>query len=122
MFELTVESNFSSAHKLRDYEGDCKRLHGHTFKVHLTICGNSLNHQGLLYDFKDMKKYLKSILDELDHNFLNDMDYFTKHNPTSENIAVYIFEKSSVFFGDDNIKVKSVTVFESPTAYVKYSV
>jgi len=122
-FELTVESHFSAAHKLRDYNGACSRLHGHNFNVQVTIHGEELNNQGMLYDFREIKKYLKDTLDELDHNFLNELSPFIKENPTSENTAKWIFKQIDSLIGKEKprINVKSVTVFESPRAYVKYS-
>lgn len=122
MFRLTVTDSFASAHQLREYQGQCEKLHGHNWLVEVVIEGEELNSQGLLMDFKDLKKALKEILKELDHTFLNEHPYFKDRNPTSENLAFYIFcqlEKSLKTY--TGIRVKSVTVWESERAGATYS-
>lgn len=91
MFELTVRGHFSSAHFLRDYDGQCKNLHGHTWKIAVTIQSNQLNDIGVATDFVELKKQLNVILSRLDHTCLNDIDFFQTHNPTAENLAKYIY-------------------------------
>jgi 6-pyruvoyltetrahydropterin/6-carboxytetrahydropterin synthase len=121
MFEITIEDNFSSAHYLRNYNGVCENLHGHNWKVVVTVEGKTLNETGLLIDFKELKKILKNILQELDHKLLNDLPFFQKNNPSSENIARYIFEKLKENLGHDpRLKVKKVTVFENEKTSASY--
>ncbi|MDP2939548.1 MAG: 6-carboxytetrahydropterin synthase QueD [Candidatus Omnitrophota bacterium] len=119
MYNLTVKSEFSSAHRLRGYKGKCEALHGHNWKVELMVCGSKLDKLGMTSDFKELKERLNNILKDLDHSYLNDLAYFKKHNPTSENIAKYIFDK----FNSSSLKLKleSVTVWESDSAAATYS-
>ena len=113
MFELTVSGYFSSAHRLRMYSGKCEKLHGHNWKVEVTVSGEIDTESGMVIDFGILKKELEKVLARLDHSYLNDIDYFKKVNPTSENTAVYIFEKLKKSLSRHNVKVKKVTVWEN---------
>lgn len=93
MYELTIISDFAAAHNLRFYEGECERLHGHNWKVEVTVASKGLNKIGLAVDFKALKKILTNILEQLDHKYLNEIPPFDKENPSSENIARYIFKQ-----------------------------
>lgn len=122
MYVLKVEEAFEAAHNIRGYKGKCSRLHGHNWVVEVEITGESLNELGILVDFKDVKRELKTVLDKLDHNYLNEISPFDKINPTAENLAKFIYEQFSeneIF--DDNAKLSAVTVFESPKSSVRYS-
>ena len=93
MYELTVKNEFAASHSLRDYEGKCKNLHGHTWHVEIVVAGKKLNKAGMLMDFKEMKRHLYELLETFDHAHLNDLAYFKKVNPTSEHIAKYLFDR-----------------------------
>ncbi|MBF0386869.1 MAG: 6-carboxytetrahydropterin synthase QueD [Candidatus Omnitrophica bacterium] len=118
MFELTVRADFSSAHFLRDYNGQCRNLHGHTWKVAVTVEGEQLNSIGVMADFVEMKKHLRGILSRLDHTCLNDLDFFKAHNPTAENLARYIFDEYKPLIAP--IKLVKVRVWESDQSDVAY--
>ena len=121
MFRLTVVDSFASAHQLREYEGQCENLHGHNWRVEVVVEGRELNFQGLLLDFKDLKGALKEVLKELDHSFLNELPYFQERNPTSENLAFFIFRGlEAALKAYPGVKVKSVTVWESERAGATY--
>ena len=92
MFEIKVIGDFSSAHNLRGYLGRCEELHVHNWKVEVVLFGKRLDKTGMLIDFKKVKATINEILDRLDHKYLNDISYFRKVNPTSENIAKYIYD------------------------------
>ena len=118
MFELSIKDHIASAHFLRGYEGRCKDLHGHTWKIEVVIAGNQLDAIGMVADFAVLKKQLKEFLTAIDHVCLNDLPYFKEVNPTTENIAMYIythFEKDI-----DPLKIKTVQVWESDSASVVY--
>jgi len=119
MFEIKVESDFSSAHRLREYKGKCEELHGHNWKVEVFMESEKLDKSGMVTDFKKIKKLLNEVLKKLDHTFLNDIPYFKKVNPTSENIAKYIFDKLQV--KDKKLKLKKVTVWESDTSAASFT-
>jgi 6-pyruvoyltetrahydropterin/6-carboxytetrahydropterin synthase len=118
MYRVKIIKNFSSAHNLRGYEGNCEKLHGHNWKVEAALKGDKLDNVGMLVDFRVLKRALNAILDDLDHKYLNEHEAFTVINPTSENIAKYIFETLEVTFPN---MVDSVTVWESDDAAATYS-
>lgn len=116
MYKVKVEANFSSAHNLRGYRGKCEELHGHNWKIEVTAASEKLDKAGMVLDFKILKSRLKKVLDELDHKYLNKINPFIKVNPTSENIAKYIFDKLKV-----NIpRLKSVVVWENSASSAIY--
>ena len=96
MYTLTVESHFDAAHALRGYKGKCEKLHGHTWKVRVFFSGEKLGKLGMLEDFKFLKRSLRECLDELDHGNLNELPAFSGVNPTSENVAAFIWKKLSL--------------------------
>ncbi|MBP7836240.1 MAG: 6-carboxytetrahydropterin synthase QueD [Candidatus Omnitrophica bacterium] len=116
MYKIKIEGDFSSAHNLRGYKGKCEELHGHNWRVEVAVAGSKLDKIGMVMDFKCLKEKLHAILERLDHKYLNNIAYFKKVNPTSENIAKYIY---------DNLKNRipslySVTVWESDKASATY--
>ncbi len=119
MYNLTVKSEFSSAHRLRGYQGKCESLHGHNWRVEVVVSGKTLDNLGMVYDFKELKERLNNILKDLDHSYLNDLAYFKKKNPTSENIAKYIFDRFNS--SRQKFKLEKVIVFESDSSCATYS-
>ena len=119
MYTIKVTAQFNSAHNLREYKGKCEELHGHNWKVEVRASSLELNDLGMVMDFKDLKKPLKSIILELDHKYLNDLNYFKSVNPTSENIAKYIYDKMSE--EDPGLNICDVTVWETDTSSATYS-
>lgn len=121
MFELSVRKEFSAAHHLRDYRGKCEALHGHNWKVEAFVAAAKLNKTGIVADFRDIKGFLGEVLEELDHTYLNELSYFKKYNPTSENIAKYIFNKLKSQVLNLKVKLLKVTVWESDNAHASYT-
>ncbi len=120
MYELTVISDFAAAHNLRFYEGECERLHGHNWKVEVTVASKKLNTIGLAVDFKILKRTLENIIERLDHKYLNEVPPFDKENPSSENIARYIFKQFQKEIKGKDIKAARVKVWESENAAAVY--
>ncbi|RLB29155.1 MAG: 6-carboxytetrahydropterin synthase QueD [Deltaproteobacteria bacterium] len=120
MYELRVITQFAAAHRLRNFKGKCEKLHGHNWRIEVIVEGEKLNDAGLLIDFKEVKDDTNRILEELDHSFLNELSQFKDQNPSSENIAAYIFEKLSSKLNDNRIKVTKVTAWESDSASTSY--
>jgi 6-pyruvoyltetrahydropterin/6-carboxytetrahydropterin synthase len=119
MYELMVEESFAAAHQLIGYEGPCENLHGHTWKVQIILSGSKLNELGMLMDFKEIKANLSFIISKLDHKNLNVLPNFKQVNPTSENVAEYIYGELSKKLGK-KASLEKVTVFESPTTSATY--
>ncbi|MCX8030741.1 MAG: 6-carboxytetrahydropterin synthase QueD [Thermodesulfovibrionales bacterium] len=121
MYKLTIESNFSSAHQLRGYKGKCENLHGHNWKVQVCVTSDKLNDVDLVVDFHELKSMTHQILSQLDHKVLNNVYPFTEINPSSENIAKWIFESLKEKLSEyDFLKLSSVSVWESDTASATY--
>lgn len=120
MYQLKITSNFASAHNLMNYQGDCENLHGHNWKIDVSVTAHDLDKAGLGIDFKKLKAETKALLKTLDHKYLNELEPFKELSPSSENIARYIFQELSRKLNNDNIKVESITVWESDFARAKY--
>jgi len=120
MYELSIETGFASAHQLRGYKGKCEKLHGHNWKVQISVTAERLNEIDLAIDFHELKKIANEVISPLDHAFLNDIFPFTEKNPSSENVAKWISESLKKKINDDNIRVSAVTVWESDTASASY--
>ena len=121
MYTLRVEMNFSSAHQLRQYKGRCENLHGHSWKVQVSVTAQRLNEIGLAMDFTELKRITNEIVGPLDHTCLNSLAPFTDINPSSENIARWIFTSLKDRLTGYEVKLKSVTVWESDTASATYT-
>src|SRR5277367_5050595 len=93
MFEVCVEHTFAAAHALRDYYGKCENLHGHNYRVQVTVRGAELDHAGILVDFSLLKRLLREVTGRLDHQNLNDLPPFDAVNPSAENIARYVYDE-----------------------------
>ncbi len=120
MYEVTIEKTFSAAHALSEIGGKCESLHGHNFTVEVTVAGAELNGQDLLLDFRILKEWTENILDGLDHRFLNEIPPFQGRNPSSENIARFVFDEMKKKLAGTSLTVSKVTVRESDTARATY--
>lgn len=120
MFEISIESSFSAAHRLKNYQGPCENLHGHNWLVRATVRCETLNASGLGIDFKILKDHLKVILGEFDHKDLNAILDPLRINPSSENIARYIFEKLEKSLSGIKVAVARVEVHETPGSCAAY--
>ena len=120
MYEIAVEMDFDAAHSLRGYKGKCEALHGHRFKVVATVKGNKLDEIGLAYDFTLLKKYLGEIMAKYDHTNLNDVSPFTRINPSSENIAVTVYDELKKKLTGAPVSLANIEVWESPQSRVTY--
>ena len=121
MFKIKVISDFSGAHSLRHYKGKCEALHGHNWKVEAIIASDILDKSGMVIDFSVVKAALKELLDNLDHKHLNEIEYFKIANPSSEEIARYVFNELKKRVNTPGAKVDSVCVFETDTSCATYS-
>ena len=110
--QITKEFSFDAAHKLEWHSGKCKNLHGHTYKLLVTLEGD-LNENGIVLDFGDIKKIVKeNVMEKLDHSFLND----TIPNPTVENIIIWIWEHLNPHLPS----LYELKLHETPTSSVIY--
>ncbi len=120
MYELTIKATFSAAHSLRDYEGPCSRLHGHNWLVEVVVSGKELQPNGILMDFADVKNVTSEAISRLDHTNLNETPPFDKMNPTSENLARWLYEHIGGRVNASGLKVTRVNVRETETSCASY--
>jgi 6-pyruvoyltetrahydropterin/6-carboxytetrahydropterin synthase len=122
MYEVYVDESFAAAHNLRGYKGKCEDLHGHNYKVRVTLAGPELDSVGLLYDFVHLKQVIHAVIRSLDHKYLNEMKPFDVLNPSAENIARYIFDETSKQLREtpNGANVSSITVWETDVTAATY--
>jgi 6-pyruvoyltetrahydropterin/6-carboxytetrahydropterin synthase len=120
MFEISVEYSFAAGHALRNYKGKCEHVHGHNYKVRVTLAGDKLNAAGLLMDFVDLRAAIKGLVEKLDHRFLNDIPPFDQLNPSAENLAKYICDEIEPQVRNQGLQVHGVTVWETDTTSATY--
>jgi len=121
MYHITILSHFSGAHRLRHLHGKCEHLHGHNWKIEVTVASRRLGRNGLALDFGVLKEEVAGILKSLDHHFINDLPYFSEREPSSENIAKYIFDRLKPKLKRHPVTLEKVTAWESETACATYS-
>lgn len=120
MFEVAKEMMISATHRVREHQGGCENIHGHNWKVIVYLAASELDHMGMVVDFKVLKHYMKAILDPMDHTDLNILPPFDVINPTSENMAKYIFDQLAEGIEDDRVSVSKVVVFETDSSRAVY--
>ena len=120
MYDIFIKTHFAGAHHLRDYPGDCEKPHGHNWKVDVTVRATELDQCGMGIDFKILKKNVKEVIDQLDHNDLNTLPAFLEKNPSSEHIAEFIFSKVKALLSSDRYYIYSVKVMETDTQGLTY--
>ena len=120
MYEVKIKADFSAAHNLREVGGKCESLHGHNFIVEVAVESESLDEGGMVIDFRLLKGKTKTILETLDHRYLNELPLFAKINPSSENLAAYIFGQISSQIDQGSRRVSWVSVWESETSRATY--
>jgi 6-pyruvoyltetrahydropterin/6-carboxytetrahydropterin synthase len=121
MYHLTIYTHFAAAHNLVNYQGDCENLHGHNWKVEVTVTARELDKAGLGIDFKILKKETKQVLGRLDHKYLNEIPPFDRLSPSSENLARYLYEELGEILNNGNIRVEKVNIWESEYACASYT-
>jgi 6-pyruvoyltetrahydropterin/6-carboxytetrahydropterin synthase len=120
MYELKIITQFAAAHRLENFYGKCEALHGHNWKVEVFLEGDRLDGAGLLMDFGQVKARTHELLEEIDHKYLNELPAFQHQNPSSENLARYLFERLAAALNQDGVKVSRVSVWESDTSCASY--
>lgn len=120
IYELFVKENFSAAHCLRGYEGNCSRVHGHNWTVTLFLTCGELDEIGMGVDFRKIKQELADIISRLDHKNLNDLESFQDRNPTSENIARFVYREAAENINSGSVRVSRVTVSETGNTGATY--
>ena len=121
MFEITIEETFAAGHALRNYRGKCENVHGHNYRVEVTLEGERLDDTGLLVDFVELKRVVHSVLDRMDHQWLNDWPPFDKLNPSAENMAKFIYDEVNSGLGvRPGVRIAWVKLWETDTSSAVY--
>jgi 6-pyruvoyltetrahydropterin/6-carboxytetrahydropterin synthase len=121
MFEVSVEQTFAAGHALRNYKGKCENVHGHNYRVRVTIAGEQLDSTGLLVDFVDIKRLMGGAIEYLDHRFINDLAPFDEINPSAENIAKYFYDRLSAGMNNEApVRISEIRVWETDTSSAVY--
>jgi 6-pyruvoyltetrahydropterin/6-carboxytetrahydropterin synthase len=120
MYEVKIVTQFAAAHRLENFYGKCESLHGHNWKVEVFLVGKTLDQAGLLMDFGVVKARTKEVLEEFDHKYLNELAAFQDRNPSSENLACYLYERLGAILNGDGVQILRVNVWESDTSCASY--
>lgn len=146
MYEVTKEFNFEAGHCLDKHPGKCHNLHGHNYKVFVTMCvkDDKLNDMDMVMDFYDLNNFAKPLFNEFDHSFiynLNTSDDFEKEiyntclkynrkvrelptRATAECMSFYFYNylnhELDNMYPENNVKISKVTVYETPTSFATY--
>lgn len=120
MYRIFIETHFAASHQLHGYQGQCKDLHGHTWRVRVEVKADKTNEIGISFDFKELKSITHEVIERLDHKHINSVPPFDKENPTAENLSKYIYTEIAKKLPQD-VSMSHVTVWESAHYAVSYS-
>ena len=121
MYHVSIQTHFSAAHHLRNYNGQCENLHGHNWKVEVTVSTEQLDEGGMALDFTILKRKTATLIKQLDHHNLNEILPFTTINPSSENIAAHLYKQLAEALKDYSVTLTTVSVWESETSRASYT-
>ena len=121
MYELKVETDFAAAHQLTMVGEKCENLHGHNWKIEVVVAGETLDEGGVLMDFGIIKQHLRTVMETLDHKFLNELEFFSDAvPPSSENIARYVAVTLQELLANPAVRIARVSAWESKNACATY--
>ena len=121
MYEVTVEDTFAAGHALRGYKGKCENVHGHNYRVQVSLEGPELDAAGLLVDFVELKRLIREVVSFFDHQFINDLAPFTEINPSAENMAKFFYDRiAGGLTPGSPLRVRKVKLWETDTASATY--
>ena len=119
-YTLKIVTDFAAAHTLRDYPGSCSRLHGHNWKVEVEVRAAALDEAGMVLDFKLIRRATHEVIEQYDHQYLNEIAPFDTLNPTAENIAAVIHRAVAAKLNDGRVSVSATTIWETDRACARY--
>ena len=122
MYELKVVTKFAAAHQLTMVGAKCENMHGHNWKVEVCVTGEKVDKGGVVMDFGVIKKHVREIMSQLDHKYLNELEFFQQSPPSSENIASFVANELQQRIDHPSVKVSRVTAWESDDASATYIV
>jgi 6-pyruvoyltetrahydropterin/6-carboxytetrahydropterin synthase len=123
MYRIQVKDHFAAAHKIGDYQGKCRRLHGHRWDIEIVLSGKELNQLNMLVDFVQIKNLMSQVTEHLDHYYINEQ--LDERNVTAEFLAKWSYDDIAEVMSESpefkGITLSRVTIWESPECCVKYS-
>jgi 6-pyruvoyltetrahydropterin/6-carboxytetrahydropterin synthase len=121
MFTIGIRAEYEAAHRLRNYEGPCARLHGHRYEVEAVLVFEQLDEAGISYDFMEADALLREVTGALDHQNLNELSAFADVETSAENQARYIYHQFKQRLGENGERLQAVRVWETSRHWVEYS-
>ncbi len=122
-FTVRQTCYFSAAHVLRGYPAGCEKLHGHNYKVILEVTASELDSLGMVLDYIDIERIANIYVKKLDHQYINNIKPFDEINPTTENIAYWLYQNirpEIIAFSLNRADLKSITIWETDHNCVGY--
>jgi 6-pyruvoyltetrahydropterin/6-carboxytetrahydropterin synthase len=120
VYEVEISVTFSAAHRLRDYNGKCERLHGHNYRIRAAARADKPGKGGMVIDFGDLKAVVHRVVERFDHAYLNEIAPFDEIEPSAENLAGHLFQEIADGLGPRGGLLHSVSVYESDTSRATY--
>jgi 6-pyruvoyltetrahydropterin/6-carboxytetrahydropterin synthase len=120
MFEIGIADEFEAAHSLKGDFGPATRLHGHTYRVEVSIEASDVDESGTFYDLGKLRSDLRAVLDDLHYRDLNQVAGLRESNTTAETVAVYIFKNMEPPLRGSRAASLKVKVWESPSVFASY--
>jgi 6-pyruvoyltetrahydropterin/6-carboxytetrahydropterin synthase len=116
-FEITSTREFAAAHQLRLYDGSLEPVHGHNWRVTVTVAADELDSIGVVMDFHELDRMLDAIVSPWHNRHLNEVEPFTRVNPSTENVALHVGQTLKL---PPNVRLASVQVWETSTNSATY--
>jgi len=120
MWEISTETCVAAAHQLRLAPGEGERLHGHNWRIKVTVRAERLDPRGFVMDFNELGPMLRATVEPYEHVFLNEIPPFDDLNPTAENIARVVFDNLGAKIDDDRVRVVRVEIWENDVCAASY--
>ena len=120
-FTVSKEQDFSAAHFLREYHGQCEQLHGHNYRLEISVGCDELDDEGMVVDFLRLKEAMQEVIQRFDHTLLNEVEPFDRLNPTLEHLARYITEEVAVRIDNERVRVTACRLWETDHNCVVYT-
>ena len=112
-YTVSKEMDFSAAHFLREYRGECENLHGHNYRVRIVAGADELNDEGMVVDFAALKDAMRQAVARFDHRLINDAAPFDKLNPTLEHLAKHIGDEVAKIIDNERCRVIECRLWET---------
>jgi 6-pyruvoyltetrahydropterin/6-carboxytetrahydropterin synthase len=117
MFEIGIVTQFEAAHRLKGDFGPATRLHGHTYRVEVSVRGEALREDGTLFDIGVLQRAAGESVGRLHYRDLDEIQDLSGQNTTAEVLARHLFQQVAASLGGQGLSILRVQIWESPQAY-----